>query len=541
MGAHPPALVVYLLASMAMQSSLSLSLLAAALLTTRALITSASSAPPYTPTWPSVCTHGYPQWFSDAKFGIYAHFGPYSVPAFGSEWYSRNMYQIGSAEYKHHLATYGSLNNFGYKDFIPRFTTPNFNASEWASLYRRAGAQYSGPVAEHADGFAMFKSNVSHYNAFEMGPKRDIVGEMEVAVREQGMRFIATLHHQWLWAWYPTFNTSLDHDAGSQDYQLTPAHGGLYGPAVPNPASFNPPCGTTQAFQDYFLAKTLEVVDQYHPDIVYFDSKWANTIDEAHRLAFLAHYYNAAAAWGTDVVVTYKDSDLKVGAGLLDLERGGSAGILVPAWQTDDAMDRHSWSWVEPPSLKNSSELVGELCDIVSKGGNFLLDIPPMADGTIPEVVQDILLSIGDWLALNGAAIYATVPWRMFGEGPTVIVPGFGHEWPMFTPRDFRFTAAKDGSAVFLLAMAHGPVGTTYKIASLNSTALPAVTNVSLIGSATPVTWTQDASGLHVGAIADYPVQDTNLPMAFRIHLGGATSAHIDLPSQPARDNIHRL
>ena len=328
------------------------------------LMTMYATVPKYTPTWESVTKHGYPQWFSDAKFGIYAHWGPYSVPAFGNEWYSRNMYQVGHADNEHHRKQYGDLDSFGYKDFVPSFTAPKFNASAWAKLYRRAGAMYAGPVAEHADGFAMFASKVSRWNAAEQGPRRDIVGEISKAVRGEGLKVIATLHHQWLWAWYPTFNGSLLHDAGNPAYQLTPEHGGLYGPLVSDGAAFNcgfggNSCNTSRPFQDYFLAKTLEVVDGYSPDVLYFDSKWAGTIDDAHRLAFLAHYYNSADAQGKEVVVTYKQSDLQPGAGLLDLERGGSADILRPTWQTDDAMDRRSWSWVEPPSLKNETELLG--------------------------------------------------------------------------------------------------------------------------------------------------------------------------------------
>ena len=341
-------------------------------------------------------------WFPDAKFGIYAHWGPYSVPAFDSEWYSHNMYVNGSTAQKHHAETYPP--HTGYLAFVHNFTAPHFNASAWAELYRRAGARYAGPVAEHADGFAMFASEVSHYNAHEMGPKRDVVAEITQAVRSEGLRVVTTLHHQWLWAWYPTWDNYTD--CGNASYQLTsiPSHGGIYGPRVGGPGAFSHP-NTTRLFQDYFLQKTLEVADNYHPDLIYFDSKWAATIDDDHRLRFLAHYYNSALNRNQSVVVTYKNSDLQPGAGVLDYERGGVADIRTPAWQTDDAMDRHSWSWVEPPSLKPSQELVGELVDIVSKGGNLLLDMPPHADGSIDPRITTTLESIGDWLKINGVAM----------------------------------------------------------------------------------------------------------------------------------------
>ena len=442
-----------------------------------------------------------PQWFQDAKFGIYAHWGPYSVPAFQNEWYSRNMYVNGSSAYKHNVQTYGAAN--GYKDFIPKFTAPKFNASEWAAIYRRAGARYAGPVAEHADGFAMFKSAISHFNAFEMGPKRDVTGELEAAIRHNGLRFVTTMHHQWLQAWYPTWNDVTD--AGDPQFELTATHGGLYGPKVASSKCFSgthPPCVPSQRFNDYFNGKVFEVVDQYHPDVLYFDAR-LNWIDEDHRLAFLAHYFNSAANWtkaGTSsgVVVTYKNKDLEAGAGVLDFERGGADRIIVPHWQTDDAMDRGSWSWVNPPNLKNETELIGELVDIVSKNGNLLLDIPPHADGSIDPEVQRTLFAIGDWLGVNGEAIFATRPWFEvgFGEGPTRINPGSFHEWPTFTSKDFRFTTNQ--KCVFAAAMAWSDSGFTIK--SVNSTAGPGrhVTAVSLVGSSAPVKYTLAADGLHI-------------------------------------------
>ena len=333
------------------------------------------------------------------------------------------MYVNGSRENKHSISTFGP--HFGYKDLIPLFTAPKFNATEWASIYHRAGARYAGPVAEHADGFAMFKSDLSHYNAFEMGPKRDVVGELAAAIRGNGLRLVTTLHHQWLQAWYPTWDNLTD--AGNDEYELTATQGGLYGAKVASAKCFSgslstlappqhpPGCEVTPRFNDYFVGKVREVVDQYQPDVLYFDAK-LDWIDEPHRLEFLAHYYNSDLEWqkqGTSagVITTYKIKDLVVGAGALDFERGGSSTILPLKWQTDDAMDRGSWSWVDPPNLKNESELIDELVDIVSKNGNLLLDIPPHADGSIDPRVQRTLFAIGDWLDVNGQAIFATKPW----------------------------------------------------------------------------------------------------------------------------------
>jgi alpha-L-fucosidase len=180
---------------------------------------------PYDPTWDSLARHPVPQWYRDAKFGIYCHWGVYSVPAFGNEWYSRTMYQKGTAENQHHLKTYGPLSTFGYKDFLPRFKAEKFDPEAWADLFEKAGARFAGPVTEHADGFAMWDSKLTRWNAAQMGPRRDVVGELARAIRRHGMKFIATFHHQWLWAWYPTEDKSVD--------ASNPAYAVLYGPPVP--------------------------------------------------------------------------------------------------------------------------------------------------------------------------------------------------------------------------------------------------------------------------------------------------------------------
>lgn len=500
---------------------------------------------PYEPNWDSLRQHKTPQWFKDAKFGIYAHFGVYSVPAFSSEWYSHWMYVPGQAAYDHHRATYGELDTFGYKDFLPMFTAPKFNASAWAALYRRAGAMYAGPVAEHADGFAMYNSSLSEFTAVKKGPKRDIAGEIIAAVRAEGLKAIATLHHEWLWGWYPTYNkTGLPHDCADPAYQLTADHGGLYGQAAA------PKAPLTELFNKYFFGKTEEVIRMYQPDVLYFDSR-LGTIDESLRLQFLCDYYNLdATEWGEKgVVMTYKNQDMAVGSAVLDYERGGSPTIRPAHWQTDDAIARNTWSWVEGISLKNSTELVGELVDIVSKNGNFLLDVTPKADGSFDARVVSLLEEIGDWLALNGQAIYGTTNYSTYGEGPTNIIPGFNHEWPIFTSRDFRFTVAPPASpgsappALFAIAMAWSNDG-AFQVQSLNSSAtLPGgratnITDVTLVGAdgATRVEWSRDADALHI-KVGSKPV-GLRCAYVFRVHLNGASTDIIDGPTRRLRERI---
>ena len=481
----------------------------------------------YNASWCSVTQPPTPQWFSRAKFGIYAHWGPYSVPAFSTEWYSRNMYVNSSTVNKHHIQTWGE--GFGYKDFVPLFTADKFNASAWAELYRRAGARYAGPVAEHADGFAMYDSALSNFTAVKMGPRRDVTGELTAAMRSEGLKVVTTLHHQWLWGWYPTWDEHTD--CGDPSFELTAQQGGLYGPKTPGASAFSPPFNTSVRFQQYWRDKAEEVARLYQPDLIYFDSRLKALLADEYRLDFLAYYYNEAEQWqqqgrSTGVVVTYKDTDLEVGAGTLDYERGGVGDILDKPWQTDDSMDRGSWSWVDPPNLKNATELLGELVDIVSKNGNFLLDIPPHADGSIDPIVQSTLLQMGQWLAVNGQAIFSTSPWKWYGEGPTKIVPGSFHEWPIFTEHDFRFTRA--GAALFAVAMAW-PADDTFVITTLNSTAPDAkrITDVALLGAgsaAPPLKWHVNISGLHIGPVPR-PAALRYAPSTFRLHLDGSAIA----------------
>ena len=236
----------------------------------------------YAETWQSLTNHPTPQWYDDCKFGIYFHWSAYSVPAFGSEWYSHNMYQVDNEVYRHHLATYGSLDKFGYKDFIPQFTAEKFNPEEWAELFEKAGARYAGPVAEHADGFSLWDSQVNPWNAAKMGPKQDLVGKLERAIRKRNLKFVTTFHHQWLWGWYSTTATNAD--------VLDPAYSSFYGKPLPVTAFdySNPQPPPDQAFCRQWHDKVAEVVDRYHPDLIYFDSR-TMIIDEATRLKFLAY------------------------------------------------------------------------------------------------------------------------------------------------------------------------------------------------------------------------------------------------------------
>src|SRR4030042_985809 len=213
----------------------------------------------YEPQWESLRNHPVPQWFRDAKFGIYFHLGPYSVPAYNSEWYSCLMYKPDHKVFKYHKEKYGDQSQFGYKDFIPMLTLEKFDAEALANLFQRSGARFAGCVAEHADGFAMWDSKLTEWDAVEMGPKRDIVGLVEKAIKSHGMKFITTFHHDWNWDWYPVWDERFDCS--------NPAYADIYG--QPHNKGDEP----SREFFDEWKSKVIEVIDKYKPDLIYFDSK----------------------------------------------------------------------------------------------------------------------------------------------------------------------------------------------------------------------------------------------------------------------------
>lgn len=388
---------------------------------------------PFAPSWDSLGGYQIPAWYQNAKFGIFIHWGVYAVPAFGSEWYPREMYREGQPEFEHHRATYGELTTFGYKDFIPLFTAEHFDADAWAELFRKAGAQYVVPVAEHHDGFALYDSRRSDWTAVKMGPKRDLIGELAAAVRKQWLVFGVSSHRAEHW-WF--FNGGMQRPSDVQDGR----YAGLYGPAQ---SESMPP---NEQFLEDWLARTVELVDQYQPQIVYFDWWIEQPAFAPYLQQFAAYYYNRAAEWRRGVVINYKYHAFPEGAAVYDMERGQQGDIHHPYWQTDTALSKNSWGYVEPQQYKTARDVIADLADIVSKNGGLLLNIGPKADGTIPVAEEELLLEIGRWLGRYGEAIYGTRPWKTFGEGPTWVAGGFFNDTrrPPYTSADIRFTARGD-------------------------------------------------------------------------------------------------
>ena len=453
---------------------------------------------PFRPDWESLHKYDAPDWYRDAKFGIFIHWGAYSVPAFGNEWYPRMMYVKDSTEYKHHIETYGPQDKFGYKDFIPMFKAEHFDATTWAELFKKAGAKYVIPVAEHHDGFAMYDSSLSDWTVTKMGPHRDTTGELAKAVRAVGLHFGVSSHrveHNFFLGPGRTISS----DVNDPQYAM------LYGPAhtwIMNPGGTplnNDFTYVSGAWADDWLARSADLVEKYRPDIVYFDWWIGQPSIRANLTRFAAFYYNSSLKYGDHVgVINYKDYAMQDHSGVLDIERGQLGDLRALPWQTDTSVSNKSWGYIKDDTFKSPEFIVHQLIDIVSKNGNLLLNVGPRSDGTIPEEVQQVLLEVGAWLNTNGEAIYGTRPWKIYGEGPTKVTAGTFHETDTakYTAEDFRFTTKGDVLYVIGLVWPRNGEAVIHSLAP--AVGSEPVQSITLLGGEAKVEFDHRADGLHV-------------------------------------------
>jgi alpha-L-fucosidase len=459
----------------------------------------------YQPTWNSLAQHRTPQWFRDAKFGIYTHWGVYCVPACGpnATWYPYNMYREGTPQYAHHVKTYGGPEKFGYKDFIPQLTGERFDADEWAELFKRSGAQFAGPVGEHHDGFCMWDSRFTEWKATRMGPGRDVVGELERAIRKQDMRFMVALHHAENWWFFPHWRKEFD--------TSDPRYAGLYGELhdVDHPSrgflagDQQPP---SRDFLDVWKAKIYEVIDRYDPDLLWFDFA-LGWIQERYKQEFLAYYYSQAEEHGKEVVVTYKLNHLPPNVAVLDHEVSRESGLTYHEWITDTTVDDgEAWGYVSDARYKSPANLVHYLVDNVSKNGYLLLNVGPKANGEIPEQARDLLIAMGKWLETNGEAIYGTTAWSSYGEGPM----GATKTGPLdeagnfnYTAQDIRFTVKDDA----LYAICLGWPGERLTIASFKALYPSEIASVRLLGVNAELSWSLTPDGLTIQVPPERPCE----------------------------------
>jgi alpha-L-fucosidase len=456
---------------------------------------------PVKPTWASLQeNYTIPDWFKGAKFGIFMHFGIFSVPAHGSEWYEKFLYAGGDDNvlkvlFGHdraldindgpqstrawHTEHFGSPDKFGYKDFIPMFKAEHFDADVWATLFKKAGARYVMPGAQHHENFAMWDSKVTPFNSVQMGPKRDVIGELTVAVRKQGMK-VGVANHGIENFQFINPPPELEEKMKSEDADLyDPKWADFYNYADRSDAAM-------ERFLVNWYERNVELIDKYQPDLIYFD----NGVDQRYldplKLKIAAYYYNRANSWGKQVSFTTKKAafapsgtNIKTIASILDFEGAPPDGIRGGSWVVDRPIGS-SWGYIDGMKANSPETVIGWLVDTVSKNGTLLLNVSPMADGTIPQDQQDTLLAIGKWLEVNGDAIYDTHAWTKFEEN------GDNHIY---------FTVMKQNLYAIVMGKGAGGEITIHSLAR-GGEAGP-VQSVMLLGGG-PLRYQQDAAGLTV-------------------------------------------
>lgn len=462
----------------------------------------------FTADWESLAkVNESPDWFADSKLGIYFHWGPYVVPENHSEWYPRNMYLPGQAAYKYHRDNYGDQADFGYHDLIPMFTADKFDAEEIADLMVTAGAKWGGPVAQHHDGFAMWDSEVNPWNAADMGPKRDITGEMAAALKARNMKLITSFHHarnlqrnahdKKYWdGWNSHYPYNPEWATATEDEKLR----WLYG---------NVPA---EEWYPYWLEQLEEVIDQYDPDIIWFDV-WLNLIPEKYRQEFCAYYLNHAKAKGKEVVIAHKKDDLPIDVSILDIEQGGKKDASERVWLTDITLSNKSWSYIEGQTYKDPKIVIRNFIDVISKNGVVLLNISPRADGSIPPEQVVVLEELGKWLNTYGEAVYNTRARSEYGFGSTKAEDGHhgGQSATVnYGPGDIRFTEAKDHSAIYVHFLGAPTPGKKVVLKSLSSIQFPPATPVvraTMLDSGTEVEFAIDENENYI-VVPDVPMNE---------------------------------
>ncbi len=473
----------------------------------------------FSPTAESLKQYQCPEWFRDAKFGIWAHWGPQAVPRAG-DWYARNMYLQGSPQYDHHLKTYGHPSTNGYKDIIPLWKAEKWDPDALMALYAKAGAKYFVSMGVHHDNFDLWNSKYHKWNAVNMGPKRDIVAEWKLAAVKYGLRFGVSEHLGPSYAWFspshgydqfyqPGAKLGVPYDGADPKYQ------DLYHPNHDEPFRWGRSWyATNSAWHQEWFNRIKDLVDQSQPDFLYTDG--GIPFGEVGR-SLLAHFYNSnSGAHSGKNQAVYAFKDLGTGevipeAGVLDIERGVMPGISPRPWETCTSIG--DWFYSDGYKYKTTTEVVHMLADIVSKNGNMLLNVVLYADGSLPPEPRQFLDEMAAWMAVNGEAIHGTRPWKIYGEGPTEATAGAFKEDTAYTPQDVRFTTKAGALYAIILGVPAGEV----RIKSLGRDAKFAgqpVTNAQLLGSQETLVWSQEADALVIKLPAKLPTKHAS---AFRI------------------------
>jgi len=489
---------------------------------------------PFQPTWESLGQYECPEWYQDAKFGIWNHWSPQCVPEDG-DWLARNIYVDDQPQHRDFLQHYGHPSKFGYKDLCAQWTLLNWQPEELMDLYSSAGARIFIALANHHDGFDAWNSSHQPWNAANVGPHRDVIGTWSKAARDRGMKFGVTVHQARNWWWFqPAHGADRTGPYAGVPYDggLTLADGKnqwwegldpqmLYGPKHPADALPDP------SYVKNFYDRTRDLIDQHDPDLLYFDDSllplgWAG-------MSIGAYFYNHRLArhGAVDAVLNVKDvpPDLRK-AVVADIERGLSSEILPNPWQSETCIGQWHYreSLFEEPGeyggYLHPADAIHWMADTVSKNGTFILNIPGRPDGTIDSKERRIVEEIGAWMKINGEAIYATRPWKVYGEGPTAIKQGSfqGDSIKRMTARDIRYTRNKAGTVVYAITL--GWPEEEMRLTSLGTgagTKPGKVAHVELLGTAARPVFRQDASALHVQLPRARPKTDYAAALKIRL------------------------
>jgi alpha-L-fucosidase len=489
---------------------------------------------PFQPNWESLSSYRVPDWYRDAKLGIWAHWGPQCQPEMG-DWYAQRMYQEKNAAYRFHVERYGHPSKFGFKDVIHEWKADKWAPEKLMALYKRAGAKFFTAMANHHDNLDMFNSRYQPWNSVAVGPKKDIVGGWAKAARRAGLRLAVSCHGDRAWSWYQDAqraDTSGPMAGVPYDGRLSKADGqglwwegldpqDLYAQYHPI-GKYNwqqtgePPLD--KAYIEKVFNRTIDLIDQYQPDLLYFDDTVLPIYPASDiGLRIAAYFYNTSIARNRgklEAVITGKGlNDEQRRALVLDVERGVTQGGETRPWQTDTCIG--SWHYersvFEQHRYKTAGQVIQMLIDIVSKNGNLMLSIPVRGDGTIDEDELKVVEGLAAWMERNGEGIFGTRPWRVYGEGPSVTSPGprgqFGgaRDVRPYTSDDIRFTVKGDVLYAFAMAWpANGKL--TIKSLAQGSADVPRdIGRVELLGTRGPLVFARDASGLVVNLPAAKP------------------------------------
>jgi alpha-L-fucosidase len=479
---------------------------------------------PYEPTVESLNRYSAPDWYADAKLGIFIHYGLFSVPACPRRgcWYGNFMHRGGHPVQQFHLERHGPLDEFGYKDFASLLTGSEFKADEWVDLCKQAGARFVVPVSCFHDGYAMWDSKLTDWNCVKTGPKFDYDGLLAAAARKQGLKFGV--------AWHAFFRPAFFGPGRHPGTDIQPPNSGP-------PWSFYGPDRVTPEFVDDCLGRLVELVDGYQPDLVWFDFD-TKEVDRTVLRRFASFYFNRAAQWGKPVAINDKSEDrFPPQSIVLDYERGKTSVMRPKLWQTDTSVSWKDWSHMATDSFKKADDLILELVDIVSKNGVLLLNIGPRADGSIPPEPTALLRAIGVWLGVNGEAIYGTRPcWALgFGEGSSNSGGGgFSDRAIRYNSNDFRFT--QKGGTIHAIAMGWPEKEEEILIKSFNdrvTVATGGIAKVELLGSGEPLKWRLTAEGLRIIKPSRRPTQTGSV---FKIATSGVCLEQLDVRRLDAQE-----